>query len=48
MKTKSVKIGWILMLILGLYRTAAAIIHAIRDIGDLSAKDGRKIVSSEL
>ena len=37
MQIKSVKIGWILMLILGIYRTAMAIILAARGIGDISA-----------
>ena len=37
MQAKSVKIGWVLMLILGIYRTAVAIILAARGIGDISA-----------
>ena len=40
MQTKSVKIGWILMLILGIYRTVIAIILAARSIGDISANIG--------
>ena len=40
MQTKSLAIGWILMLILGIYRTVASIILAVRGIGDLSADIG--------
>jgi hypothetical protein len=39
-QVNSLKIGWILMLILGIYRTAIAILLAAGDVGDISANIG--------